>query len=75
MGNPVISNQSAKQREAAERTQGKDAAGNNYDLTFVGVSTATSAAAGSASALPSPPAGYFLAIGPSGAVVKIPFYN
>lgn len=38
--------------------------------------TATSATAGSASALPTPPAGYFNVTNPAtGQPVKVPFYN
>lgn len=75
MANPQLNNQSARQREAAERVQGKDSSGNVYVLDFVGASTATAATAGSASNLPASPAGYIQAIHPSnGSVIKIPFY-
>ena len=75
MAAPKISNLSAIQREATSRLQGTDSGGISYAVEFSNISTATSATAGSASALPSPPAGYLYVLVNGSAVGKIPFYN
>ena len=78
----VINNQTAKQRAADNIHIGTLAtavsgvpAGSMVGMALANTGNATSANAGTASALPATPAGYFLLLGPAGTVVKVPYYN
>ena len=78
----ILNNQTAKQRAIDGTHTGTlngavsgAPAGTSVSLTFASASSSTAASAGTATALPATPAGYFYAIGPNNTVVKIPYYN